>query len=80
MRVWAKMKTALAQDPLNPDSYECLAWIQMGRAHMSEAEGAMRRALDMRPTYAWGHLMVGLALLERKNSDADATLARLIKE
>jgi TolB-like protein len=106
-----QIKAALAQDPLNPDSYECLAWIQMGRAHPSEAEGAMRRALDIRPTYAWGHFMIGLALLGSGNphaallemqqeqqevgqisglamvyhalgrtADADATLARMIKE
>jgi adenylate cyclase len=107
----SQIRSALAQDPLNPNSYECMAWIQMGRGHLSEAEGAMRRALDIRPTYAWGHFMLGLALLERgsphaallemqqeqqevgklsglamvyhalgRAADADATLARLIKE
>jgi tetratricopeptide (TPR) repeat protein len=66
----SQIRAALAQDPLNPDSYECLAWIQMGRAHLSEAEGAMRRALDIRPTYAWGHFVLGLALLESGNPHA----------
>jgi adenylate cyclase len=66
----SQIKAALAQDPLNPDSYECLAWIQMGRAHLSEAEAAMRRALDIRPTYAWGHFMLGLALLESGNTQS----------
>jgi TolB-like protein/thioredoxin-like negative regulator of GroEL len=107
----SQIRAALAQDPLNPDSYEGLAWIQMGRAHLPEAEAAIRRALDIRPTYSWGHFMLGLVLLKSGNphaallemqqeqqevaqlsglamayyavgraADADATLARLIKE
>jgi TolB-like protein/thioredoxin-like negative regulator of GroEL len=107
----SQIRAALAQDPLNPVSYEYLAWIQMGRAHLPEAEAAIRRALDIRPTYSWGHFMLGLALLKSGNphaallemqqeqqevaqlaglamayhalaraADADATLARLIKE
>ena len=52
----SQIRAALAQDPLNPDSYEGLAWIQMGRAHLPEAEAAIRRALDIRPTYSWGAL------------------------
>lgn len=61
----SQIRAALAQDPLNPDSYECLAWIQMGRAHLPEAEAAMRRALDIRPTYSWGHFMLGMIMLKR---------------
>lgn len=107
----SQIKAALAQDPLNPDSYECLAWIQIGRARLPEAEAGMRRALDIRPTYAWGHFMLGMIMLERgdprvallemqkeqqevaqlsglalvyyvlgSTADADAALARLIKE
>jgi TolB-like protein/thioredoxin-like negative regulator of GroEL len=107
----SQITAALAQDPLNPVSYECLTWIQMGRAHLSEAEAAIRRALIIRPTYSWGHFMLGLVLLEkgnpeaallemqqeqqevgqlsglamvyhalRRKADADATLARMLKE
>ena len=83
----------------------------MGRAHLPEADAAIRRLLDIRPTYAWGHFMLGLVLLKSGNphaallemqqeqqevaqlaglamayhalgraADADATLARLVKE
>jgi TolB-like protein/thioredoxin-like negative regulator of GroEL len=107
----SQIRAALAQDPLNPISYEYLAWIQMGRAHLPEADAAIRRLLDIRPTYAWGHFMLGLVLLKSGNphaallemlqeqqevaqlaglamayhalgraADADATLARLVKE
>jgi tetratricopeptide (TPR) repeat protein len=44
--------------------------IQMCRGHIPEAEAAMRRALDIRPTYALGHYFVGLALLARGSGDA----------
>src|SRR5207302_10512821 len=107
----SQIRAALAQDPLNPISYEYLAWIQMGRAHLPEADAAIRRLLDIRPTYAWGHFMLGLVLLKSGNpqaallemqqeqqevaqlaglamayhalgraADADAALARLVKE
>ena len=66
----SQINAALAQDPLNADSYECLAWIQMGRAHPSEAEDALRRVLDIRPTYAGAHFMMGLALLDSGNPRA----------
>jgi len=42
----------------------------MGRAHLPEAEEAMRRALEIRPTYAWSHFMIGLALLQSGNPRA----------
>jgi adenylate cyclase len=74
----SQIKAALARDPLNPDSYECLAWLQMARAHLPEAEDAMRRALDIRPTYAWGHFMIGLALLE--SGDPRAALLEIQQE
>jgi TolB-like protein/Tfp pilus assembly protein PilF len=74
----SQIKAALAQDPLNPDSYECLAWIQMGRAHLPDAEAAMRRALDIRPTYAWGHFMLGMISLER--GDPRMALLEMHKE
>ena len=58
-------KAALALDPLDPESFEVLAHIQLRRGHLPEAEAAMRRALDIRPTYAWGHYILGLVLLAR---------------
>ncbi len=60
----SQIRAALARDPLNPSNYECLAWIQMNRGHVSEAEIAIRRSLDIRPTYGWGHYILGLLLLQ----------------
>ena len=88
-----------------------LSDIQAARGHLSEAELAIRRALDIRPTYAYGHFNLGTLLLERgdkagapaeiqqekmddgrwegmalvyhslgKKTDADAALARLLRD
>lgn len=65
-----QIKAAIAQDPLNPDSFEALTWVQIGRGHLDQAEGAMRRALEIRPTYTWGHFILGLVLLARGHDDA----------
>jgi tetratricopeptide (TPR) repeat protein len=63
------IKAALAQDPMDANSFEFLALIQARRGHLPEAEAAMRRALDIRPTYAYGHYYLGLFLLERGNRE-----------
>jgi tetratricopeptide (TPR) repeat protein len=42
----------------------------MGRGHLNEAETAIRRALDIRPTYGFGHYALGLVLLESGNPQA----------
>ena len=65
-----QIKAAIAQDPLNPDSFEALTWVQMGRGNLDEAEAAMRRGLEIRPTYTWGHFILGLVLLARGHGDA----------
>ena len=64
------MKAALAQDPLRVTSFYYLADVQIHLGHLPEAEAAMRRALDIRPTYDWGHWLLGLILLARGNHDA----------
>jgi TolB-like protein len=64
------MKAALAQDPMDANSFQFLALIQARRGHLPEAEAAIRRALDIRPTYAYGHYYLGLFLLERGNREA----------
>jgi TolB-like protein/Flp pilus assembly protein TadD len=65
-----QMKAALAQDPLDVTSLYDLAEVQMRRGHLPEAEAAMRRGLDIRPTYDWGHWLLGLVLLARGDRDA----------
>jgi TolB-like protein len=65
-----QINAALAQDPLDPASFFILSAIQAYRGHLPEAEAAMRRVLDIRPTYSWGHYYLGLILLARGNRDA----------
>jgi TolB-like protein len=64
------INAALAQDPMDANSFQYLALIQAHRGHLSEAEAALRRGLDIRPTYAYGHYYLGLLLLERGNREA----------
>jgi adenylate cyclase len=65
-----QIKAALALDPLYVTSLYDLAEIQMRRGHLPEAEAAIRRGLDVRPTYDWGHWLLGLVLLARGDRDA----------
>jgi TolB-like protein/Tfp pilus assembly protein PilF len=73
-----QIKAAIAQDPLHPGSFWVLAQIQMCRGHLPEAEAAMRRALEIRPTYAWAHYALGLVLLAR--GDRNAALVEMQQE
>jgi TolB-like protein len=73
-----KVKVGLIQDPSDPNSFQALAAIQLGRAHLSDAEAAMRKALDIRPTYGWGHYYLGLILLAR--GDYQAALGEMKQE
>jgi len=73
-----QLNTALAQDPMDPPSLFVLAEIQMRRGHLTEAEAAMRRALDIRPTQAYAHVILGLVVLAK--GDRDAALLAMQKE
>src|SRR5208283_527757 len=73
-----QVNAALALDPLDPNSFEALGTIQWGRGHLPDAEAAMRRTLDIRPTYAWGHYYLGRVLLAR--GDRDAALLEMQQE
>jgi TolB-like protein/Flp pilus assembly protein TadD len=73
-----QIKVALALDPLDPASFWVLTEIQMRRGHLPEAEAAIRRVLDIRPTYAWAHSYLGLVLLAR--GDPEAALLAMQQE
>jgi len=62
-----KINAALAQDPLDPPSLFILTEIQTRRRHYPEAEAAMRRALNIRPTQAFAHFTLGLVMLALDN-------------
>jgi len=64
------IQAALAQDPFELGSFEALAWVEMRRGHLAEAEAAMRRVLAIRPNYGWAHYYLGLVLLARGERDA----------
>lgn len=64
------IRAALAQDPFELGSFEALAWVEMRRGHLAEAEAAMRRVPEIRPNYSWAHYYLGLVLLARGERDA----------
>jgi TolB-like protein/Tfp pilus assembly protein PilF len=65
-----QLNTALSQDPMDPPSLFILAEIQMRRGKLTEAEAAIRRALDIRPTQAYAHVILGLVMLAKGDRDA----------
>jgi tetratricopeptide (TPR) repeat protein len=73
-----QIKAAVAQDPLDADSLQDLSTIQYARGNSREAEATMRRALEIRPTYAYGHYNLGLIFLER--GDWDGALREMQQE
>jgi len=72
------VNTLLEADPLNPLGYELLQDVQVRRGRLAEAEAAIRRSLEISPTYSFGHYSVGIVLLAR--SDPEAALAEFSKE
>jgi tetratricopeptide (TPR) repeat protein len=75
LRQW---RAALSQDPLNADVLQSLSGMQEIHGNLREAEATMRRALEIHPTYAYGHYNVGYILLER--GDRDGALREMEQE
>ena len=73
-----QVNAALAQDPLSPPQYQVLCYIQLRRGRLEEAEAAARRFLEINPTGAFGHAIVGFVLLVR--GQAAAALTEFSKE
>jgi tetratricopeptide (TPR) repeat protein len=71
------INASLARDPLSPSAYMELSLIQLGRGRLEEAEAAIRRTLEISPTYAFGHYILGAVLLAR--SQPEAALAEMLK-
>jgi tetratricopeptide (TPR) repeat protein len=72
------IQATLAQDPLMPSAYLAVCWIQQRRGHLLDAETAVRRALEISPTYVSAHFYLGEVLLER--GDREAALAAIRQE
>jgi tetratricopeptide (TPR) repeat protein len=69
---------ALVQDPLSQPTYFNLSLDQERRGRLEEAEAAAQRALEINPTGAFGHYILGDILLYR--NQADAALTEFSKE
>ena len=68
----------LELDPLDPIGYRDLSAVQLRRGRLAEAEAAARRALEISPTYAFIHYLLGVVLLAR--SEPDAALKEFAQE
>jgi len=73
-----QIKGALARDPLDSKTWFDLAEIHFRRGHLTEAEAAARRALEIRPTFPWAHWLIGLVKLW--SGDRDGALVEIQKE
>jgi TolB-like protein len=69
---------SLALDPLNSNGYAVLAFVQLHRGQLQEAEAASRRALAISPTLTYAHSRLGEVLLA--HGDTEAALAEMLKE
>jgi TolB-like protein len=72
------VNASLAQDPLNSSGYMLACRLQLRRRRLEEAEAAIRRALEISPTFGFGHSLLGSVLLAR--SQPEAALAEYMKE
>jgi tetratricopeptide (TPR) repeat protein len=72
------LNASLELDPLSPGIYELLYQVQIRRGHPAEAEAAIRRTLEISPTYAFARYYLGTALLAREQTEA--ALAEYLKE
>jgi adenylate cyclase len=72
------MNSSLELDPLNPSAYEILSFVQMRRGRLAQAEAAIRRTLEISPTYGLAHYNLGVVLIAR--GKADLALAECLKE
>jgi TolB-like protein len=57
------IETAIVNDPLDPALYNIAARIYIRAGRVTDAESAVRRALQISPTAAFNHLVLGITLL-----------------
>jgi len=71
------IEAAIANDPLDPAMYNIAARIYDRAGRVREAEAAARRALQISPTSAFNHHLLGITLLmQGKASEALAEMQR----
>ncbi len=68
-----RYKEAVSLDPLYADNYAQLSWAQIRAGQVTEAITSQRKALELRPGYAWGSTYLAAWLLV--SGDPDGALA-----
>jgi serine/threonine-protein kinase len=69
--------SSLAVDPYSPLGLLDLGWIRWRSGHLAEAETALRRCLQISPSFASGHFYIAVVLLARGELDAALTEVQL---
>jgi TolB-like protein/Flp pilus assembly protein TadD len=69
---------SLALDPLDAPAYMVLNFVQLGRGRLKEAEAAIRRTIEINPTYSHGHYFLGIVLLAR--GQTELAVAEMLKD
>jgi TolB-like protein len=72
------LNASLELDPLDGSGYFWLSIAQLRRDRLTEAEAAMRRAIELSPTAILDHYILGYVLLAR--NEPEAALAEMSKE
>lgn len=72
------VNASVATDPLDPNSYSWLGFVELRRGRLTQAEAAFRRALELSPTFTFMHYSLALVLLAR--GEPEAALAESLKE
>jgi TolB-like protein/DNA-binding winged helix-turn-helix (wHTH) protein/Tfp pilus assembly protein PilF len=72
------VNASVATDPLDANSYSWLGFVELRRGRLPEAEAALRRALELIPTFPFMHYSLALVLLAR--GEPDAALEQSVKE
>jgi TolB-like protein/Tfp pilus assembly protein PilF len=61
---------AMSADPLDPISCQIDAWFRYMRGDLASAEIAIRRSIELSPTFAQNHFILGAVLLARGQREA----------
>ncbi|HEY2675801.1 MAG TPA: winged helix-turn-helix domain-containing protein [Steroidobacteraceae bacterium] len=69
---------AVADDPLDPQSYLWLGIVEIRQGRLPEAEAALRRNLELDPAFNFSHYVLAVVLLAR--GELQAALAESLKE
>jgi TolB-like protein/Tfp pilus assembly protein PilF len=72
------MNASVATDPLDPQGYYWLGFVELRRGRLPEAEAALRRTIELSPMTTFAHYTLALVLLAR--SQPEGALVESLKE